>query len=180
MSTDTRSTVKIVTFLLMLSAAALLLLAIAAGVAFNRHANADTKVITIAPFAIDGVAPAVVHFAESRGPGLFQAAYKMEVGGPDILFECRDGFPCVCWPLPRFQSYNLWTAKPVDLGLDPATTTVAFGENTITLTDSQPIRVHPGDFNGDGETTVQDIYDFLVTEPTPGEVFDFLEAWYSL
>ena len=48
MSTDTRSTVKIVTFFLMLSAAALLLLAIAAGVAFNRHANAD-NVITIAP-----------------------------------------------------------------------------------------------------------------------------------
>ena len=180
MSTDTRSTVKIVTFLLMLSAAALLLLAIAAGVAFNRHANADTKVITIAPFAIDGVEPAVVHFAESRGPGLFQAAYKMEIGGPDILFECRDGFPCTCRPLGQFQSYNLWTAESVDLGLDPTTTAVEFGENSITLTDGDPIRVHPGDFNGDGATSVQDIFDFLVTQPTPGEVFAFLEAWYSL
>ena len=142
-------------------------------------ARADTKTLTIAPFTIDGVPPPVVHFAESRGPGLFQAVYKADADGPDILIECREGFPCTCRPLGQFQSYNLWTAEAVDLGLDPATTSVSFDGNTITLTDAEPIRTHPGDFNGDGTTSVQDIFDFLCTQPTPGEVFAFLEGWYS-
>jgi len=179
MSSDTRSTVKIVSFLLLLTVAALALMAAAAGVIITRPAHADTKTLTIAPFTIDGVPPAVVHFAESRGPGLFQAVYKAEVDGPDILIECREGFPCTCRPLGQFQSYNLWTAEAVDLGLDPATTSVSFDGNTITLTDAEPIRTHPGDFNGDGTTSVQDIFDFLCTQPTPGEVFAFLEGWYS-
>lgn len=141
--------------------------------------KADTKTLTIDPFTIDGVPPAVVHFAESRGPGLFQAVYKADADGPDILIECREGFPCTCRPLGQFQSYNLWDASPVDLGLDPASTSVSFDGNTITLSDSQPIRTHPGDFNGDGVTSVQDIFDFLTTLPTAGEVFAFLEGWYS-
>lgn len=142
-------------------------------------ARADTVTITIDPFTIDGVPPPVVHFAESRGPGLFQAVYKQTADGPDILIEARDGFPCTCRPLGQFQSYSLWDAAPVSLGLDPATTSVAFDANTIMLTDAAPIRTHPGDFNGDGVTSVQDIFDFLATVPTPDEVFAFLDGWFS-
>ena len=178
MSTDTRSTVKIVTFLLMLSAAALLLLAVAAGVAFNHRARADTIAMTISPFAIDGVQPAEVYVAELTGPGAFQAIYFD--GTRNVYLSAVEGFPCLCRPAGQLQVYGLGDFSDVGFGMDLHSTAVAFGENTITLTDSEPVRSHPGDFNGDGVTSVQDIFDFLVTQPTAGEVFDFLEAWYSL
>jgi hypothetical protein len=142
------------------------------------RAYGDTKVLTIAPFAIDGVEPAVTHFAEQTGPGAFQAVYYD--GTRNVYLSAVEGFPCLCRPAGQLQVYGAGDFAAVDFGMDLRSTTVAFDANSITLTDAAPIRTHPGDFNGDGVTSVQDIFDFLVTQPTPGEVFAFLEGWYSL
>lgn len=169
------------------------LLAILGLLVLVTSVRAGTVTVTMDPFTIGGQTPAVVHFAESRGPGLFQAAYKAVPDGPDLCFECRDGFPSPLRPLGQFQSYDLWTSAPVDLGLDPASTAVSFAGDTITLTDGQPVQVNPGDFNADGAFTVQDIFDFLTAwaRDSPGadldnsgacdvgDVMTFLDAWFG-
>jgi hypothetical protein len=84
-----------------------------------------------------------------------------EPGGLAILYENSDAAPST-FPF----GMPIWAANVSHVG------------NTVTIYTAAAIR-HPGDFNGDGVTSVQDIFDFLMTLPTPGEVFAFLEGWYS-
>lgn len=195
MSTDTRSTVKIVTFLLMLSAAALLLLAIAAGVAFNRHANADTSITITGSNSI-----AVTRNGDEvyNGFAIWQADFTTACHASPPDKQLQVGFSANgvrysgwvnagCDYGPGFDAVHLiavdgthWVESGE--GYIAETTWDGMGDGTgsvWTITRAATFR-HPGDFNGDGATTVQDIYDFLATQPTPGEMFAFLEAWYSL
>lgn len=150
------------------------LLALAAG------ARGDTVTITADPFTINGVAPDEVYFAGFTGSNTFQAAYRVGIRVETVQCDGRfGGFPCVCFPGNRVQNYELGTFAPGSLPLDLRSTSVSISGDTITLSDAQPIRTNPADWNGDGLRTVQDIFDFLTTQPTAEEVFAFLEAWFQ-
>ena len=180
MTAHAKSTVKIVSGILALTAFLLVVLAVAAGVILTRPARGDTVTLTADPFTINGVAPDEVYFAGFTGSNTFQAAYRVGIRVETVQCDGRfGGFPCECFPGNRAQNYELGTFAAGSLPLDLRSTSVSISGNTITLSDGAFIRTRPADWNGDGSVTVQDIFDFLTSQPTADEVFAFLEAWFS-
>jgi hypothetical protein len=200
MSTDTRSTVKIVTFLLMLSVAALLLLAVAAGVGFTRQARADVIItydLSAQTMTIDGVTPPVVGYVgtpQDGGDGrrLFQGIWFD--GAQWNRINTREGQPSSSEPGWLVHYYPGDALSPVSMVMDmpAASITVTQTDGRVVLA-SNAIYPHPGDFNGDGAVTNQDIFDFLAAyfagDPaadtnldgvlTSQDLFKFLELWAS-
>lgn len=155
--------------------------------AMVAESRADTISITPSPFAIyrNGILQSTDAEFVNQGEATYggqRAQGVFTLNGRWVYWSAIEGVPCSCRPGWQFDMYYTDNIEPVGW-IAPQNAQVLYTQvGEFLILDGQPIRTHAGDWNGDGTTTVQDIFDFLTAwfagDTSIGPV-EFLEGWYS-